>query len=313
MILDVINEHISWLTIFLILFCCHMFGLQLIFFLLLLITSYISFSRYHILGFIALFSLNLFGTFGFILLKVFILLTLFVYNFDKIKNMYEMTKCMLATAVNVNNFVKSDGDTSEFIVKLNNKIVFVDRLNNYRLKIVNNVNDSLNRLKTDMLTLSLTKDIVGSYGYIEANVSKYTNFVFELIYKNLVLIFDFYPLIHVKNWVYGYYLAYVHISSKERDNLFRDDEDSVIKINEIPNVCETANMFKSMMANFDEIKRFDTQIFNDLLSSTLCENRNKRKKIVNQDNYKSTIENMLKGISEKKITIKKKEHRGKRR
>jgi hypothetical protein len=309
MILDTINNNASWLTIFLILFGCHMFGFQLVFFLLMVFTAYISFSRYHILGFISLLSLSLFGMLGASLIKIFILLTLFVYNFDKIKNMYNVTKCMLSTAVNVNNFVQLDDETSKFIIKLNDKFVFIDRTNELRLKLVNNVNDKLCRIKSGLMNLSLSRDISNVYGFIENYVSVYTNFTLLLIYENFVLVFDFYPLLYVKKWVNGYYSAYSHISSTQKDSVFKDEDlkDSMMKLN------DTANMFETLLSEFNGATKFDTTMFDNFMSATLfstIESDIMKKKTSKKDkNYKTTIENMIKDIGEKKVTIKKKGHR----
>jgi hypothetical protein len=306
MILDTINNNASWLTIFLILFSCHVFGFQLVFFLLMFFTAYVSFSRYHILGFVTLLSLSLFGTLGATLIKMFILLTLFVYDFDKIKTVYKLTKSMLSTAVNVNSITKLDDDTSKFIIKLNDKFMCIDRIDELRLKIVDNINNKMGKLKSALMSLSFSRDISNAYGCIEKYVSIYTNFTLLLIYENLVLIFDFYPLFYVKRWIIGYYSAYSHITLTERESVFKDEhlKESMMKLN------DTANMFETLMSDFNGVSNFDTLMFDNFLSSGLSDTIGSSiavKKTTKRDkNYKTAIENMIKDIAEKKVTVKKK-------
>jgi hypothetical protein len=124
-----------------------------------------------------------------------------------------------------------------------------------------------------------------------------------------VLVFDFYPLLYVKKWVNGYYSAYSHISSTQKDSVFKDEDlkDSMMKLN------DTANMFETLLSEFNGATKFDTTMFDNFMSATLfstIESDIMKKKTSKKDkNYKTTIENMIKDIGEKKVTIKKKGHR----
>jgi hypothetical protein len=113
-------------------------------------------------------------------------------------------------------------------------------------------------------------------------------------------------LFYVKRWIIGYYSAYSHITLTERESVFKDEhlKESMMKLN------DTANMFETLMSDFNGVSNFDTLMFDNFLSSGLSDTIGSSiavKKTTKRDkNYKTAIENMIKDIAEKKVTVKKK-------
>jgi len=193
-------------------------------------------------------------------------------------------------SIDLNEIVKTDDETKKYMLKIQNKIAYCENLEKKRKEYITFFDDKLKLINQSITQNTIFKDISCCYIFFEKYVEEYIKLIIILLYNNFMLLTDYYPLYKLKNYVNGYKNAYNHIITKrERTDKFLE-ENNMFNNETLESLNNTAKILETLLTSSPAI--------NQMKNISTFGSKNKK-------NYKSAIDDMIKEMSNKRVTIKK--------
>jgi len=305
-ILEII-KNITPSKILIILTILYFFGINAIigtFTILFGINTFTELSINHFFMFILCVLNLIFGNKIIFIIKIVLLIYLIVNNFDIFVNIYDTIKKILTYKNIVDQIVVSEDrnildELEKWVNKIDNIINNIKNINNYFIIKIKLIDDN-------MSIYEIVKDLKKMIIYIFSNVDYYGNIIFNIIYNNLLISLDYYPLLYFVKLLDGYKrtstLIIVNKENKNIEDSFKNEK----MMNMIDNVMNSFNKQNSCDELDEELtplkNLFQNNDLNDDTQLTSLKNLFHLKS--DPIDYESLLKDLVKDIPNKKISIK---------
>jgi hypothetical protein len=318
-------KNITPSKIIIILMLLYFFGINTIigiFTLLFGIFTFTELSINHFFMFI-LCVLNLvFGNKISFIIKIVLLIYSLINNFDIFVNIYNTIKKVLTYKNIVDQIVISEDrnildELEKWVNKIDIIINNIKNINNYFIT-------KIKSLDNNMSIYEIVKDSKKMIIYIFSSLDYYSYIIFNIIYNNLLISFDYYPLLYFVKLLDGYKrtstLIIVNKENKNIEDNFKNEKmmdmiDNVMNSFNKQNSCDELDeelpSFKNLLQNNDLNNNLHLFPFKNLLQNNDLNDDTQLSSLKNlfqfkSDplDYESLLKDLVKDIPNKKISIK---------
>jgi len=302
-----IIKNITSSKIIIILLLLYFFGINAIvltFTLLFGIYAFTELSINHFFMFVLCLLNLIFGNKISFIIKTVLLIYSLVNNFDIFVNIYDTIKKILTYKNIVDQIVVSEDrnildELEKWVNKIDNIINNIKNINNYFITKINLINDN-------MSIYEIVKDFKKMIIYIFSSFDYYGNIIFNIIYNNLLISLDYYPLLYFVKLLDGYKrTSTLIIVNKENKNI-EDNFKNEKMMDMIDNVMNSFNKQDSCDELDEELPSFKNLFQNKDLNDDTQLSSLKNLFQLNSDplDYESLLKDLVKDIPNKKISIK---------